>query len=148
MNDEQIEKVLDILKYDSAGLVTIVAQDAGSGEVLMIAHANREAVRKTLQTGIVHYWSRSRQKLWLKGETSGHVQRVREIRLDCDGDAVLVKIEQSGGACHEGYRSCFFRVLRDGRLVVEGEKVFDPKTVYETPVSGINRSGGSRGGSR
>ncbi len=144
MNEEQIQTVLDGLKYDAAGLVAVVAQDADTGEVLMVAHANREAVRKTLETGIVHYWSRSRQELWLKGKTSGHVQRVREIRLDCDGDAILVKIEQAGGACHTGHRSCFFRVLRNGRLVVEGEKVFDPQKIYEAPPGGGNPSAEGR----
>jgi phosphoribosyl-AMP cyclohydrolase len=96
----------------------------------MVAHANREALRRTLETGQVHFWSRSRRKLWLKGETSGHVQNLRELRIDCDGDVVLAKVEQVGGACHEGYRSCFFRRLEGGGWVVMAEKVFDPGKVY------------------
>ena len=127
---EQIERILDQLKYDSSGLVTVVVQDAANGEVLMVARANREAIRRTLETGNVHFWSRSRQRLWLKGEISGHTQTLREFRIDCDADSVLVKVEQVGGACHEGYRSCFFRVLHNGRLVVAAEKEFDPGDVY------------------
>ncbi len=96
----------------------------------MVAFMNREAIERTLETKQVHYYSRSRQKLWLKGETSGHVQRVHEIRLDCDGEAILIAIEQQGAACHEGYRSCFFRKLDDASLAVDGERVFDPAKVY------------------
>jgi len=127
---ERIESLLDGLKYDENGLVPVVVQDAEGGEVLMVAYANREALRRTLESGETHFWSRSRRKLWHKGESSGHVQKVRELRIDCDADTVLVKVEQVGGACHTGYRSCFYRVLRDGGLVVDGEKVFDPKDVY------------------
>jgi len=123
---EQIEQILGQLRYDSNGLVTVVVQDVANGDVLMVAHANREAIRRTVETGKVHFWSRSRKKLWLKGETSGHTQSVREFRIDCDADSVLVKVEQAGGACHEGYRSCFYRAFRDGRFVVAAEKVFDP----------------------
>jgi phosphoribosyl-AMP cyclohydrolase len=130
MAAERIDSILDQLKYDANGLVTVVVADASNSEILMVAFANREALRRTLETGKMHYWSRSRRKLWLKGETSGHTQDVREVRIDCDGDAVLVKVDQKSGACHEGYRSCFFRVLRDGKFVVEGEKVFDPKKIY------------------
>ena len=130
ITEEQIDAVLDQLKYDADGLMTVVVQDAANGELLMVAHANRDAVRRTLETGQAHYWSRSRQRLWLKGESSGHTQAVRELRIDCDGDAVLLKVEQTSGACHKGYRSCFFRVVRDGRLVIDGEKVFDPDQVY------------------
>jgi phosphoribosyl-AMP cyclohydrolase len=96
----------------------------------MCAFVNREALRRTFETGKMHYWSRSRQKLWLKGETSGHVQVVREARVDCDADALLFKVEQQGGACHTGYYSCFYRRLgRDG-WVEDGAKAFDPKAVY------------------
>ncbi|HNX40649.1 MAG TPA: phosphoribosyl-AMP cyclohydrolase [Methanothrix sp.] len=108
-------------------LIPAIAQDAGTGEVLMLAYMNQEALRKTLETGRAHYWSRSRKMLWLKGESSGHVQRVREIRIDCDQDAVLLLIDQEGGACHTGYRSCFYRTI-EGDIV--GEKVFDPGEVY------------------
>ncbi len=123
---------LDELSYDASGLVAAIVQDAASGEVLMFAYTSREALEKTAATGKMHFWSRSRQKLWLKGEKSGHVQRVREIRVDCDGDCLLIKVEQTGGACHAGYRSCFHRrVGADGKdLEVDGEKVFDPGEVY------------------
>ncbi len=114
-----------------SGLVPVIAQDWQTGEVLMLAYMNEEAWQKTLETGKVHYFSRSRKKIWLKGESSGHVQLVKEIRLDCDLDTVLVKVEQLGGAaCHKGYRSCFFRRLKDGKLEVVEEKIFDPEVVY------------------
>ena len=107
-------------------------QDSLSGEVLMLAYINELAWEKTLQTGKAHYWSRSRQKLWLKGESSGHVQLIREILVDCDTDTVIYKVEQLGGAaCHTGYRSCFYRKVEDGKLVdCLPEKVFDPQKVY------------------
>lgn len=112
----------DTITYDASGLVTVVAQDAGTGEVLMVAHMTREALERTLATGQAWYWSRSRRQLWRKGETSGHTQRVVEVRGDCDGDAILLKVEQTGAACHTGHRSCFYRgVAPDGRLVEEGE---------------------------
>jgi len=115
------------------GLIPAIAQDWQTGEVLMLAYINQEAWQKTLDTGIATYWTRSRKKLWIKGETSGNVQRVKEILVDCDLDTVIFKIEQVGGAaCHEGYRSCFFRRLEaDGTLKVQGERVFDPKDVYQ-----------------
>ena len=114
-----------------SGLLPAIAQDYQSGEVLMLAFINREAWKKTLESGKVHYWSRSRNTLWLKGESSGHVQLVREILVDCDGDTVLFKVEQLGGAaCHTGHRSCFFRCLEGGEITVVGTKVFDPETVY------------------
>lgn len=121
----------DFAKCD--GLVPCIAQDAATGDVLMMAWQNEEAWRKTLETGEVHYFSRSRQKLWRKGGTSGHVQIVKHVRLDCDRDTVLILVEQLGGAaCHEGYRSCFFReVGPDGQVVVCSPKVFDPKEVYK-----------------
>lgn len=114
------------------GLIPAIAQDAASGEVLMLAYMNEQAWEKTLETGEVHYWSRSRGKLWHKGGTSGHVQKVKSIRLDCDRDAVVVLIEQIGGAaCHTGYRSCFFSELgKDGEAVECSPKVFDPEKVY------------------
>ena len=120
------------LDFDKeGGLIPAVAQDAETGEVLMVAYINRESWNLTLETGIVHYWSRSRQKLWKKGESSGNVQEVKEIRVDCDEDCVVIKVNQIGGAaCHMGYRSCFYRVIRDGELVTEGERVFDPDEVY------------------
>jgi len=114
------------------GLLPAIVQDAGTSEVLMLAYINREAWEKTLATGKAHYWSRSRNKIWLKGETSGHVQQVREIRVDCDADTVLFKVVQVGGAaCHKGYASCFFTVVDGDRWVITGERVFDPEEVYK-----------------
>jgi phosphoribosyl-AMP cyclohydrolase len=108
-------------------LVPAIAQDYATGEVLMLAYMNDEALAKTRETGKAHYWSRSRKKLWLKGESSGNFQIVKEIRIDCDHDAILLLVEQKGGACHTGYRSCFYRTV-DGKIV--GEKIFEPKDVY------------------
>jgi phosphoribosyl-AMP cyclohydrolase len=122
---------LDSLKYDADGLVAVITQDVKSGEVLMLAFANRDAVEKTLKTGLLHYYSRSRQKMWLKGEESGHVQKLVSLAVDCDGDAILAKVRQVKGACHMGFRSCFaFRISKDGKMKVVGKKVFDPKKVY------------------
>ena len=113
-------------------LIPCIAQDAESGEVLMMAYMNEASWEKTLETGEVHYYSRSRQELWHKGGTSGHTQKVRSIRLDCDSDTILVLIEQIGGAaCHKGYRSCFFRELKDGEVRECSPIVFDPKEVYK-----------------
>jgi phosphoribosyl-AMP cyclohydrolase len=113
------------------GLLPAIIQDAGTLEVLMLGFMNQEAWEKTLATGRVHYFSRTRQKLWCKGETSGHVQLVKEIYLDCDDDTVLIKVEQVGGAtCHTGYRSCFYRLVENGQTRIIGVKVFDPKEVY------------------
>lgn len=114
------------------GLLPAIVQDYATGEVLMLAYINKEAWQQTLATGKAHFWSRSRNKLWLKGETSGHVQLIREVLADCDLDTVVFKVEQVGGAaCHEGYRSCFFRRVRGGELEVIGERVFDPAKVYK-----------------
>ncbi|WP_336362384.1 phosphoribosyl-AMP cyclohydrolase [Halalkalicoccus salilacus] len=110
------------------GLVPVIAQDAETDEVLMFAYATREAIEATRESGRAHYYSRSRDELWEKGATSGHVQHVREIRVDCDADAVLYRVDQEGGACHTGHRSCFYRTV-DGEHV--GERVFDPDDVYE-----------------
>lgn len=115
----------------SGGLIPAIAQDYRTGEVLMMAFINRESWELTLSTGIVHYWSRSRGKLWKKGESSGNVQEVKEIRVDCDNDCVLLKIDQIGeAACHTGFRSCFYRVVKGDALVEDGSKVFDPEKVY------------------
>ena len=116
------------LDFGADGLVPAVAQDAETGEVLMLAYANRAAVEATVETGRAHYFSRSRDELWEKGATSGHVQEIEEVRVDCDGDSLLYRVDQEGGACHTGYRSCFYRTL-DGEAV--GERVFDPDDVYE-----------------
>ncbi|MBN1901263.1 phosphoribosyl-AMP cyclohydrolase [Candidatus Sumerlaeota bacterium] len=122
--------ILDEVKFNSQGLVPAIAQDADNGEVLMVAWMNQEALQYTLDKGIACYFSRSRKKLWIKGETSGHIQKVLEIRLDCDGDVLLMKIRQEGGACHLGYRSCFFRKRKDDSWVIDGKKAFDPDQVY------------------
>ncbi|HKJ64953.1 MAG TPA: phosphoribosyl-AMP cyclohydrolase [Desulfopila sp.] len=113
------------------GLIPAIAQDRRTGEILMLAYINEEALEKTLLTGKAHYWSRSRQSLWLKGESSGHVQVISEVLVDCDGDTVVYKVDQIGGAaCHKGYRSCFYRVVdKEGTRTV-GETVFDPVKVY------------------
>ncbi len=114
------------------GLLPAVVQDYRSGEVLMLGFMNREAWQATLETGRATFYSRTRNTLWVKGMTSGHVQRVMEIRVDCDDDTVLLKVDQVGGAaCHTGYRSCFYRRVRDGRLETVGEPVFDPREVYK-----------------
>ncbi len=120
---------LDFTKLD--GLVPAVAQDYKTGEILMVAFMNKEAFELTLTTGIAHYWSRSRRQLWKKGESSGNVQEVKEIRIDCDNDCVLLKINQIGdAACHTGYRSCFYRVVDGGDLKVDGVKIFNPEDKY------------------
>jgi phosphoribosyl-AMP cyclohydrolase len=123
-------------RFDAAGLVTCVATDARSGDVLMVAHMNDEALRKTVETGDAWYYSRSRKRLWRKGETSGHVQRVVEMRMDCDQDAVWIRVEQSGGACHTGRLSCFYRAVKNenggAKLVfADADKAFDPDKVYK-----------------
>jgi phosphoribosyl-AMP cyclohydrolase len=122
-------------KFDSSGLVTCVATDAATGDVLMVAHMNDEALRKTIESGEAWYFSRSRNALWRKGETSGHTQRVVEMRLDCDQDAVWIRVEQQGAACHTGRHSCFYRKIDavdgDTRLsFVDADKQFDPTNVY------------------
>lgn len=124
---------LESVKFDAAGLITAVAQDAADGAVLMVAHMNRESLLETLKTGRAVYWSRSRKKIWKKGEESGHVQHVMSLSLDCDMDTVLLKVRQEGGAaCHTGRRSCFFNhVTDDGSLQTRGEPIFDPAKVYK-----------------
>jgi len=122
----------DVPDFSKAGgLITAVTQDAESGEVLMVAYMNREAFEETLATNRVVYYSRSRKRLWRKGEESGNIQQLRGVFIDCDADAVLLKVEQIGGAaCHEGYRSCFFRKVESTGLQLVGQRVFDPKEVY------------------
>jgi phosphoribosyl-AMP cyclohydrolase len=121
MSDVEIE-------FDSQGLVPVIAQDIETDQVLMLAYANREAVERTRETARAHYYSRSREELWEKGKTSGHIQAVTEIRTDCDSDTLLYRVRQNGGACHTGHRSCFYRTI-EGENV--GEKVFEPDDVYE-----------------
>jgi len=121
-------------KFDANGLIPAIVQDVQTGDVLMLAYMNESSLRETLRLGEAVYWSRSRQKFWHKGETSGHVQKVREILVDCDQDALVLRVEQMGGACcHNGYRRCFYRALNDeghGLRFVEREKAFDPESVY------------------
>jgi len=114
------------------GLVLVIAQDFETGEVLMAAYANKEALKRTVETGYAHYYSTSRGEIWFKGETSGNKQLVKEVWADCDGDALLYRIEQEGrkAACHEGYKSCFYRKLRDGELKIAKKRIFDPNDVY------------------
>lgn len=112
------------------GLVTAVVVDYKTNEVLMAAFMNPEALLKTLRTGLTHYWSRSRRRLWMKGEKSGHVQRVRRVRVDCNVDALLFDVDQVGSACHRGYRSCFHREVKKGRLAIVLRREFDPREVY------------------
>jgi phosphoribosyl-AMP cyclohydrolase len=129
-----IERALDEIQFDPDGLVPAIAQQHDTGEVLMMAWMNRDAVRASLTEGRACYWSRSRAKLWRKGETSGQVQQLRELRLDCDGDAVLLLVDQTGVACHTGRRSCFFRAWRNGGWAVIAEPQISPETLY--PGSG------------
>lgn len=122
-NAEDIE-----VEFGENGLIPAVAQDAETDEVLMLAYVSPEALAKTQNTGFAHYYSRSRDELWRKGGSSGHVQKVKEIRVDCDGDSLLYRVTQEGGACHTGYRSCFYRTIDGDRV---GEQIFDPEEVYE-----------------
>jgi len=122
---------LDEVPWDKEGLVAAVAQDAASGKILMVAWMNRDALAATVEKGEAVYWSRSRKRLWHKGEESGHVQKVKEVRLDCDADAVLLQVEQAGGiACHTGRERCFFRKLENGRWVSTDPVLKDPKLIY------------------
>ena len=122
----------DELKYDSQGLVPAVIQDAETGDVLMVGYMNKESVDRTLASGKTCFWSRSRKEFWVKGESSGHFQFVKGVYTDCDKDCLLVKVEQKGAACHDGYRSCLYRrVGPDGLLEVVAEKVFEPEAVYK-----------------
>jgi phosphoribosyl-AMP cyclohydrolase len=124
--------LLDQIKWDADGLVPAIAQDAESGEVLMMAWMNRQSLGLTLEHQQAVYWSRSRQKIWFKGEESGHVQQVQEIRIDCDADVILLKVKQLGGiACHTGRRRCFYRVFKDGAWQTDEAVIKDPATIYQ-----------------
>lgn len=116
------------IAFDEQGLAPAIAQDQATGEVLMLAYVDREALDRTRETGLAHYYSRSRDELWQKGATSGHVQHVHDVRVDCDGDALLYLVDQDGGACHTGYGTCFYRSI-DGEVVADRQ--FDPEEVYE-----------------
>ena len=122
---------LDAVSFDDDGLVPAIVQDADTDQVLMMAYMTAETLQETLDTGRMVYWSRSRQERWVKGQTSGHTQAVEEVRLDCDGDTLLFKVRQTGGACHTGYRSCFYRRATEGTLQADGDRVFDPDAVYD-----------------
>jgi phosphoribosyl-AMP cyclohydrolase len=122
--------ISDQVKFDASGLVPVIVQDWENGQVLMLAYMNAEALRMTIGSRKTHFWSRSRKQFWLKGESSGHTQEVKEIFFDCDADTLLIRVEQKVAACHEGYRSCFFRKVEQDRLVVVGEKIFDESEVY------------------
>jgi phosphoribosyl-AMP cyclohydrolase len=128
---DPMPNLLDTISFNDDGLVPAIVQDAETGDVLMMAYMNADTLRQTLDTGVMTYWSRSRESVWVKGQTSGHTQHVEEVRLDCDGDALLFRVTQEGGACHTGYRSCFYRRAEDGSLVEDGEQVFDPEEVYD-----------------
>jgi len=121
---------IDEIKWDEQGLVPAIAQDAASGKILMMAWMNRESLEESIATQRAVYWSRSRQALWRKGETSGHEQHIKAVKLDCDGDVVLLEIEQKGVACHTGRESCFFRTLNDGTWVENASVLIDPKEIY------------------
>lgn len=123
-------EILEKLKYDDKGLIPAIIQDAKSGQVLMMAYMNDKSLLATIETGRTHFWSRSRGKYWMKGESSGHVQEVKSISIDCDCDTLLIKVDQTGAACHEGYRSCFFRKLSGRQWQIVDPKVFDPQQVY------------------
>ena len=131
MSGQKLMTWLDEILWNADGLAPAIAQDSTSLRVLTLAWANREALTRTAETGTAHYWSRSRSKIWMKGETSGHVQRVREIRLDCDGDAVLLLVEQAGGiACHTGRERCFFRKLENDKWHDVDPVLKDPQAIY------------------
>jgi phosphoribosyl-AMP cyclohydrolase len=130
-SSDVIEAVLGSIRFDAQGLVAAVAQQHDTGEVLMLAWMNRAAVEETLRTGRVCYWSRSRGKLWRKGESSGQAQRLVEFRLDCDGDSILLQVDQTGVACHTGRRTCFYRAVRDGGFVNIVDVTVDPQALYK-----------------
>ena len=124
--------LLERVSFNKEGLLPVIVQDINRGEVLMMAWMDREALKKTIASGKAYFWSRSRKKLWLKGESSGHYQLVREMWIDCDEDTLLIKVEQIKAACHKGYKSCFFRKInKEGKLELIGEKIFEPGKVYK-----------------
>lgn len=127
---DQVMPFFKALRFDERGLIPAVIQEDGSGQVLMHVYMNREALERSLETGVVHYYSERMRKVWQKGEASGHRQRIRSIRLSCDSAGLLIKVEALGGACEEGYHSCFYRHWEDGEWTVAEEKVFDPELVY------------------
>ena len=131
MNFENLKKTISEMKFSADGLIPAVCVDVDTKEVLMVAYMNDASLEDTIRTGKTHFWSRSRQKYWMKGESSGHTQEVVTIYTDCDKDTLVIEVKQNGAACHEGYKSCFFRKLNeDGQWDVQGERLFDPEKVY------------------
>jgi len=125
--------LLSKLKFDARGLIPVVVQDHKDNTVLMVAYMNKQSLKRTLRNGLACYWSRSRQRLWLKGESSGNVQKIKKIYFDCDGDCLIIVVKQVGdAACHTGHRSCFFREYKQDKIVVNGKPLFDPKKVYKS----------------
>ena len=118
------------LKFNDDGLIPAIIQEEGTGRVLMMAWMNADSIRDTIETGKTHFWSRSRQKYWMKGESSGNTQQVKDVAYDCDGDTLLIQVEQIGAACHEGYKSCFFRSVKEDAGVVAEERLVDPEELY------------------
>ena len=121
---------IDGLKFNDDGLIPAIIQEEGTGRVLMMAWMNADSIRDTIETGKTHFWSRSRQKYWMKGESSGNTQQVKDLAYDCDGDTLLIQVEQIGAACHEGYKSCFFRSVKDGEGEVTEDRLVDPEELY------------------
>ena len=124
-------RLIEQIKFDKNGLVPVIIQDFKTLEVLMVAYMNKESLETTLKTGRTCFWSRSRRKLWIKGETSGHIQKVKEILIDCDNDTLLIKVEQIGGACHMGYRTCFYRKYDKDDFIIVEKKLFNPEKIYK-----------------
>lgn len=123
-------KIVDELKYDANGLIPAIVQEAGTGRVLMMAWMNRESLTRTLELGEMVYWSRSRQEIWHKGATSGHTQKVKSLSFDCDKDCLLAQVEQIGAACHDGYKSCFYRTIEGETVKISEPRLVDPEKVY------------------
>ena len=121
---------IDNLKFNDQGLIPAIIQEEGTGRVLMMAWMNADSIRSTIETGKTHFWSRSRQKYWMKGESSGNTQQVKDVAYDCDGDTLLIQVEQIGAACHEGYKSCFFRSVKEGEGEITEERLIDPEEMY------------------
>jgi len=121
---------IDGLKFNEQGLIPAIVQEEGTGRVLMMAWMNADSIQSTLETGKTHFWSRSRQKYWMKGESSGNTQQVKDVAYDCDGDTLLIQVEQIGAACHEGYKSCFFRSVKEGEGEITEERLIDPEEMY------------------
>lgn len=131
MNQSSESEFFDALQFNDKGLIAAIIQDFKTGKVLMMAWMNAASIRLTLETGKTHFWSRSRNRLWMKGESSGHIQSVKQIFLDCDGDALLIRVDQSGVACHKGYLSCFFRALKnEEKLSITEDRLRSPEAIY------------------